>query len=616
MSPTDHEHLRRHILPVRHFRELARGKGGAETINLMLAGERSRRLLMVRLLLDQLKSHPGALGPLPHYDTAWKALREAHVQDSAAVEKVLLSPQVGIWLSRMLRLLRGRTIGAGPMWAEVGHLHAIAFAAAIRTKTELFTSVPARAGHVMIPTLGMAHLPSGEAWSVVEAVNTAATGAWLKLGELNVIIPTATAGDGDGWWGLREVVVSAGEFRLSVWLDDLDPYRDLADPVPAVRLDDADLRRWHRQITEAWKIISRIFPETAEAMSAGMQSLAPLPGGDRSETRSSSTGDGFGSALISRPSDSVALAVAMIHEFQHTKLGGLLHLVSLLKSEANSELSYAPWRDDPRPVSGLLQGVFAFYGIARFWQCYRRDLTGADRDAAEFEFAYARRQTRLGLNALRRTPQLTGLGRGFVGELAQEVIALHADRVTPEAARAAWAAATDHQVVWRLRHFRPDADGVRRLVRRFLAGQPPRGTHQVESILAPQPGDWYHARVALLREALYRPELLSCGAEELLRWSARHGTSQADLALVQGRTAKAAAGYRAMIAAGPDDIYAWAGLAVTAGADQGGRAWKALTRRPDLVRAVYIGAHAVRGSVSPLAVAAWLDGDRGRGHRS
>jgi HEXXH motif-containing protein len=581
----------------------------------MLAGERSRRLLMLRLLLDQLKSHPGALGPLPHFDRAWEALLEANQQDSAAVEKVLLSPQVGIWMSRVLRLLRGRTIGVDPLWAEVGYLHAIAFAAAIRTKTELFTSIPARAGHVMIPTLGMAYLPTGEAWSVVEAVNTEATGAWLKRGGLGVVVPTTTTEDRHGWWGLREVVVSAGEFKLGVWLDDLDPYRDLADPVPVLRLDDADLRRWRRQIGEAWEIISRLFPETAEAMAAGMQSLAPLPG-NRAETRSSSTGDGFGSALISQPSDSVALAVALIHEFQHIKLGGLLHLVSLLDSGANTELAYAPWRDDPRPISGLLQGVFAFYGISRFWQCYRRDLTGVDRDVAEFEFAYARRQTRLGLNTLGRASQLTSLGRVFVGELAQEVMAQHAERVTPDAARTAWAAAIDHQVVWRLRHLQPDVDGVRRLVRRFLAGQPPRGTHQIESILSPELGDWYHARVALHREALYRPQLLTQGAAESHHWSSRHGASQADLALVQGRTGRAAAGYRAMIAADPDDIHAWAGLAVAVGADQGGTAWKALTRRPDLVRAVYVGAHAIRGSVSPVAVAAWLDGDPGRRHRS
>ena len=27
---------------------------------------------------------------------------------------------------------------------------------------------------------------------------------------------------------------------------------------------------------------------------------------------------------------------------------------------------YVPWRDDPRPASGLLQGVYAHLGIARF----------------------------------------------------------------------------------------------------------------------------------------------------------------------------------------------------------------------------------------------------------
>ncbi|WP_203839912.1 HEXXH motif domain-containing protein [Winogradskya humida] len=601
---------------MRRFRELARGKGGAEAIKVMLAGERSRRLLMVWLLLDQLKSHPDALGPLPHYDRAWAALVKANEQDSATVEKVLLSPQVGIWLSRMLRLLRGRAVSAGPLWVELGHLHAIAFAVAVRTKTALETSIPARAGHVMIPTLGMACLPATEAWSVVEAGYSELTGAWLRLGEPEVVIPAATEEDGNGWWGLREVVVGHDAARLDIWLDDLDPYRDLADPVPAVRLSDSDFQRWRRQIGDAWQIVSRVFPETAEAMGAGMQSLAPLPEGDRAETRSSSTGDGFGSALISPPADPVALAVALIHEFQHIKLGGLLHMVSLLEPEMNSELSYAPWRNDPRPISGLLQGVFAFFGIAQFWQNYRHGLTGADRAVAEFEFAYARRQTRLGMNALRRTSQLTDLGRSFVAELSREVRSQHAEPVTSAAARTAWAAATDHQVVWKLRHFRPDPDGVGRLARMFLAGRPPRGTRQVESILTPQPGEWNFARVALHRDGLYRPELVRGGPEESSRWSARHGASQADLALVQGRIARAAAGYRAMIAADPDDISAWSGLAVANGATAGSTAWKALTRRPDLVRAVYVAAHAVRGSVSPLAVAVWLDADRGRAHRS
>jgi HEXXH motif-containing protein len=616
MSSTEQMHLRHHSLPVRHFRELARGRGGAGAVNLLLAAERSRRLLMVRLLLDQLKSHPDVMGPLPHYSQAWAALLDANDRDSAAVEKILLSPQVGIWLSRALRLLRGRTVSSGPLWAEIGHLHAIAFAAAIRTKTELVTSIPARAGRVMIPTLGMALLPAAENWSVVQAVNAETTGARLWSGELSVTVPTSAADDSGGWWGLREVVTSADDLRLSVWLDDLDPYRDLADPVPVVRLADAELRRWRRQIGEAWQIVGRIFPESAEAMAAGMQSLAPLPAGNRPETRSSSTGDGFGSALISPPSDAVALAVALVHEFQHIKLGGLLHLVSLLEPEANSELAYAPWRDDPRPISGLLQGVYAFYGIAHFWERYRCELAGVDRDVADFEFAYARRQTRLGLNALRRASQLTVLGRQFVAELAGEIRTQHAERISPGAARMSWAAATDHRVVWRLRHFRPDPDGVHRLVGRFLTGQPPRGTHQVESILAARPGDWYHARVALHRDALYQPRLLRCEPDEQLRWSARHGASRADLALITGDTGKAAAGYRAMIAADPDDINAWAGLAIVAGAGPGSTAWKTLTGRPELVRSVYLGAHAVRDAVSPLAVAAWLDDDRGRGPRS
>ena len=66
----------------------------------------------------------------------------------------------------------------------------------------------------------------------------------------------------------------------------------------------------------------------------------------------------------------VELAVTLVHEFQHIKLGGLLHLAPLHDREPTRRL-YAPWRDDPRPLGGLLQGVYAFTGVTDFWRAVR-----------------------------------------------------------------------------------------------------------------------------------------------------------------------------------------------------------------------------------------------------
>jgi HEXXH motif-containing protein len=46
-----------------------------------------------------------------------------------------------------------------------------------------------------------------------------------------------------------------------------------------------------------------------------------------------------------------------VHEVQHLKLAALLDIVTLTMPGEHDRY-YAPWRDDPRPLSGLLQGTY------------------------------------------------------------------------------------------------------------------------------------------------------------------------------------------------------------------------------------------------------------------
>ncbi|MDV6287982.1 HEXXH motif-containing putative peptide modification protein [Streptomyces sp. UP1A-1] len=82
---------------------------------------------------------------------------------------------------------------------------------------------------------------------------------------------------------------------------------------------------------------------------------------------SASSGDSFGAMLISRPGSALALAETLVHEFQHSKLAALLHLFPLLDDD-REERYYAPWRADPRHLTGLLHGAYAFTGVAGFWR--------------------------------------------------------------------------------------------------------------------------------------------------------------------------------------------------------------------------------------------------------
>jgi HEXXH motif-containing protein len=78
---------------------------------------------------------------------------------------------------------------------------------------------------------------------------------------------------------------------------------------------------------------------------------------------------------------------------------------------------YAPWRDDPRPAGGPVQGVYAFAGVTGFWQAHRA-AARASEQLADFEFALWRRQTARVLEMLRDSQHLTDNGRTFIAGVA------------------------------------------------------------------------------------------------------------------------------------------------------------------------------------------------------
>jgi uncharacterized protein len=73
-----------------------------------------------------------------------------------------------------------------------------------------------------------------------------------------------------------------------------------------------------------------------------------------------------GDGLIS-PYD---LADSLVHEHRHQKLYLLERLAPM--AEPTNRLVVSPWREDPRPPSGLLHAVFVFVELRRFWT-YVRD---------------------------------------------------------------------------------------------------------------------------------------------------------------------------------------------------------------------------------------------------
>ncbi|WP_422770325.1 HEXXH motif domain-containing protein [Plantactinospora sp. WMMC1484] len=588
--------LPHHRLSRRHLDALCAGGGGPDLVRQLWQTQRSRRLLLLHAVVEAARAEPRLLGPLPTADTALEALVRAEQAAPAEFTELLLQPQIGNWAAYALRRRRGGAHTHAPIWIDFGALHSVALVAAARAGLHWRTRLPVRTGRVMLPSLGMAVLSERTGWGQVVAECADGTIRIGARGE-GPTVPVAAIEEAiPGWWNLRQLTIGSDP-GLRIVLDDIDPYRELADPVAPDRLDATAVARWSDLLAGAWRILCTQHGEDAEAIAAGLVSVVPLPGDDNAETRSASTGEAFGLVLVSTPPDELALAVSLVHEFQHIKLGGLMHLLAL-SHEPDDQTCYAPWRDDPRPLSGLLQGVYAFVGITRFWRARRLNCFGTERQIADLEYAYARAQVREALVGARQCGGLTPWGERLLLGLINRIEPWLGEPLPARAVRAAELVAADHRTGWRIRHLHPSRDDVRRLARAWSDDRGIRLDSYRPDLIPHQQARWSQGLLALARRYV-AGDSLALGPR--LRAS---GLSEADVVLLQGDDARARDGYRTRIAADADDLRAWAGLGLTdLGVDPG----SVLLRHPELVRAVYLEAVEAGAAPDPIDLTAWLE---------
>lgn len=587
------EELVLHRLSWADFDELARGEAGAHVVRGLSRAVRSQRLLLLRALMDEVTKAPDSCGPLPSPESAWELLERVEASTPATRDVIFAHPYTGTWVSYITRLVHNQIPGPCPAWVHIGYIHAIAAAAALRAGLRFEISVPVWQGGAILPTLGMARLPGDAPFSVAE-VRSGDGPPEVRAGTTTVLLPRDFSRDAPGWWPIRRVRVRAGHRPLSLRLDDLDPYRGLYEPVLPQRLGADELNTWRALLSDAWQIIVRLLPETAPAMQAGLLSLVPraaIP----FRTPSASIGDAYGSAVIGRPADAMELANTLVHEFKHNLLTGLLHFVQL-REDDQRERFYAPWRDDPRPLPGLLQGVYAFFGVTMYWRAVLNGSTPLDRRAA-FEFAYWRAATWRTLLTMRDDPGLTEAGRRFLAGVAERLGPWQDEPVPADLAELAAFTAADHYAGWRIRHVRPRQATVGALARAWQAGQHCVAGITVGSDRAPTPvpdGIWSQARADLTR--LMIAELTNTGSAaadptgnaRLSRtWQTVPDATRADFAYVSGRFDEAARIYTAELAADPDRPASWAGLGLASSRLRARPAARALLECPELVRAVH-----------------------------
>jgi HEXXH motif-containing protein len=536
-------------LPEASFIELAEGGGSPAAMRRLGEAQRSKHLMLLHAIAA------AAVGPEPG-PAAFRAGYErlARIQDTApgAAAWLLGLPHLGGWVhDTLIRLDQGTA-------ADFGHFACLVAAAAIRTGLPVELDLPVRDGRIRLPGLGSLLVASEKAWVRLRSDGERVTAGDEFAAEARLMRPddgTGAPGNGTvpGWSGTPAIRADGGGPSWTLLLETGDPYLDRYTLPMRTSMPADEVADWRERVRIAWQIVADRHRWAAGPMADVISVIVPLTPRSGTDLVSATSPAAYGAIATSWPPDEVTLAETLVHEFQHVKLCGLLDMVPLAAS--GEQRVYAPWRQDPRPSGGLLQGVYAHLGIARFWQAQQH--AEADPDGLlRAQVLFARWRPAIGetVQTLLDSGSLTLAGVRFAELLRAQGQQLMGAPVPAEAAQIAAEVALDHRLTWQLRHVATDVSGLADAYRR---GEPYPGGART----------WTQEDVRKVDSGL-RSRLLNLRYLEPARYRALCAggvlpLSEADRLLLERSSEAAVQAYRTRIADSADpQPDAWIGLAL------------------------------------------------------
>jgi HEXXH motif-containing protein len=422
-----------HRLDDGQLASLASGFGDSSALVELACGRQSRHMLLIRYLVDAWPVD------LAGRDAAIAVLDRVQRQDAAVFDDLMRDPMVGAWLASVTRKIASSCGESVARSGDFLHLGAIAAAGALRAGVDCELTGYARRGSVTLPGAGEAVFRADIDGPVTMTV--AGGSITVVAASDQVTVPD----EGRRWRPLRRLTARHGETLLSVRVEDGNPYRDVYHAAASGRLTAEEAAHWQNLFAAAYDLIGSYSPERTTELILGLRAVVPLVDSGDGGARSGTARDSVGALGLTPPRAADDLAVTLVHEFQHSKLSAVLDLVRL-HSDDDLERHFAPWRMDARPTSGLLQGVYAFLGVAHLWHRLRD--APAFRRRAETEFANARVMVEQGMTALEQSRELTPAGGRFVAGMRGALDALLAEQLPAHTQAAARSFLQERKTSW------------------------------------------------------------------------------------------------------------------------------------------------------------------------
>ena len=186
--------------------------------------------------------------------------------------------------------------------------------------------------------------------------------------------------------------------------------------------------KWLSTLEEAWFWIDSCSSLLASEIVMGVQSLVPVHSHAIDVHRSQTFREIPGLLVLSWMSDTSVIVEALVHEYHHHKLNALLNLDPIIVEGSPEAIYYSPWRDDPRPLSGILQGIYVFQAVLEFGhKILKTDIPVLQEKRLQQRVYTAKKQLLTALKVLKTNAEFSLIGQGLIEAIEENI-----DRVEPE----------------------------------------------------------------------------------------------------------------------------------------------------------------------------------------
>jgi HEXXH motif-containing protein len=365
------------------------------------------------------------------------------------VSRMARHPSFRYWIvatSHLLRVRSGLEVFDGGMVADgpstallilhLRDLHRFGIAARIMAAEEFRdTLVPVHAGPLVFPGTGIA-LSGIQAQVSVDlkatrgqngdiALTVEQTGACLHLDPACSAI-SPTAGNLRRLPMPRIPVVGQAGLEIDVW----DPYfrnvwvgqEVFSGGIRAPLALENELEEWTRVMHEAMAWLKLAQGELHDEIGHFIQSVVPIRSLDRSKSLSVSAPE-FPGAIQCSLDPAPMMGEVLVHEYRHNLLHAITTLDPVLApSSPTGDRFYSPWRDDPRPLHGILHAIFSFLGVVLYYRglLERASLSPTNQRAARRRTTAHAKRLEFAAEQIKMA-RFTDFGEGFIDGLLRGV---------------------------------------------------------------------------------------------------------------------------------------------------------------------------------------------------